>query len=279
MVGDLPAMPAVVSEVLRITEDPKVDMQNVGRVIESDPAMAGKILKVSNSSYYGMKQFVGTLKMALVILGVREVRNIVLGISVFEAFKDGRTDVKLTQQVWDDSLKLAGLCKKLAAGMILGLQGEEFICGLLANIGQIVMLKEFGKEYSDVLLDLGSDTTALCNAETELFDFTHAEAASALAARWNLPQVMIDALWCQYPNDTRAVNACAEPKLTAALRIARAAQNDNFDDPNATPKALRDEEAWAVLTTHARNPVAPELRRATLLGFLQEIASAPPVPL
>ena len=85
MVGDLPAMPAVVSEVLRITEDPKVDMQVVGRVIESDPAMAGKILKVSNSSYYGMKQFVGTLKMALVILGVREVRNIVLGISVFEA--------------------------------------------------------------------------------------------------------------------------------------------------------------------------------------------------
>ena len=62
-VGELPAMPAVVSDVLRLTEDPKVEMGKVGKVIEGDPAMTAKILKVSNSSYYGMKKFVGTLKL------------------------------------------------------------------------------------------------------------------------------------------------------------------------------------------------------------------------
>jgi len=279
LVGELPAMPAVVSEVLRITEDPKVEMTSVSRIIESDPAMAGKILKVSNSSYYGMKQFVGTLKLALVILGVREVRNIVLGISVFEVFKDGKTDARLAQQVWDDSLKLAGMCKKITAGMVLGLQGEEFITGLLANTGQVVMLKQFNKEYAELLLDLGSDPQALCNAEREMFGFTHADAASALAAHWSLPQIMADALWCQYPDPTRPIAASAEPKLTAALRIGRAALQDNFQNPESPPQSLKDEEAWNVLAAHARNPIPPELRRPTLIGFIQEIEQASQVPL
>ena len=74
-VGDLPAMPEVVSEVLRLTDDPDTAMAQVSDVIQRDPALTAKILKVSNSPYYGMKQYVGTLKLAIVILGVREVRN------------------------------------------------------------------------------------------------------------------------------------------------------------------------------------------------------------
>lgn len=279
MVGELPAMPAVVSEVLRITEDPKVEMTRVSRVIESDPAMAAKILKVSNSSYYGMKQFVGTLKLALVILGVREVRNIVLGISVFEVLKDSKTDAKLAQNIWDDSLQLAGFCKKFAAGLVLGLQGEEFITGLLANIGQVVMLKQYNTQYGDLLKDLGSEPAALCAAENETFGYNHAEAASALTSHWSLPQPLSDALWSQYPDPERPIVSSAEPKLTAALRVGRAAMRDNFTDPNSSPKSLRDEEAWSVLAMHARNPVAPDLRRTTLLGFLRELETAPQVPL
>lgn len=279
LVGELPAMPAVVSEVLRLTDDPKAEMGRVGQVIESDPAMTAKILKVSNSSYYGMKQFVGTLKLALVILGVREVRNIVLGISVFDLFKDGKTDAKLAQAVWDESLRLAGLSKKISAGLNLGLQGEEFITGLLANIGQMVMLKINGKVYADMLQDLGSEPAALCTAEVEAFGYTHAEVASALASHWSLPQAMADALWCQYPDATRPVSGTSEPKLTAVLRISRAALRDDFDSADSTPHSLRDEEAWAVLTAHARNPVAPDLRRPTLTGFLHELDKAPQVPL
>lgn len=279
VVGELPAMPAVVSEVLRMTEDPKVEMGKVGKVIEGDPAMAAKILKVSNSSYYGMKQFVGTLKLALVILGVREVRNIVLGVSVFEAFKDSKTDMKLAQDIWDDSLRIAGLSKKLSGGLILGLQGEEFISGLLANIGRMIMLKQAPVEYGDLLRDLASEPAALCTAERETYGYTHADAASALAAHWSLPQPLADALWCQYADPARPLAGCAEPKLAAVVRIARAAVADNFANPEASPKCLRDDEAWGVLTTHARNPVAPDLRRPTLQGFLFELDSMPQVPI
>lgn len=277
IVGELPAMPAVVSDVLRLTEDPKVEMGKVGKIIEGDPAMAATILKVSNSSYYGMKQFVGTLKLALVILGVREVRNIVLGVSVFESFKDGKTDPKQAQDIWDDSLRVASLCKKLSGGLVLGLQGEEFITGLLANIGRMIMLKQYNSEYADLLSDLASEPAALCAAERENFGYTHADAASALAAHWSLPQPLADALWCQYPEPARPITGSAEPTLTATLRISRAALVDNFAHPDVTPKCLRDEEAWNVLSAHARNPVAPDLRRPTIQGYLYELETMPQV--
>lgn len=279
VVGELPAMPAVVSEVLRLTEDPKVEMGKVGRIIEGDPALAAKILKVSNSSYYGMKQFVGTLKLALVILGVREVRNIVLGVSVFDAFKSDKSDTRLSQQIWDDSLRLASFSKKFAGGLVLGLQGEEFITGLLANIGRMILLKQYNSEYADLLQDLASEPAALCDAERATFAYTHADAASALAAHWSLPQPLADALWCQYPSPDRPIAGTSEPKLTAVLRIGRAALADNFTDPNAIPRSLRDEEAWAVLAKHARNPIAADLRRPTLQGYLCELDSMPQVPI
>lgn len=273
-VGELPAMPAVVSDVLRLTEDPKVEMGKVGKVIEGDPAMTAKILKVSNSSYYGMKQYVGTLKMALVILGVREVRNIVLGISVFEAFKDEKTDVKLAESIWEDSLLLAGLCKRLSAGMVLGLQGEEFITGLLANIGKMILLKAGDADYAELVRGAGKDSASLCASEGEMYGYNHADAASALAAHWNLPQPLADALWCQYPSGERPLLGCAEPKLAAALRVGRATLCDNLQDMDTTPSVLRDEEAWNILAAHARNPIAPDLRRATLLGLLTAADSA-----
>jgi len=140
-VGELPAMPAVVAEVLRVTDDPASDMSAVSAAIQSDPALTAKILRVSNSPYYGMKQYVGTLKLALVILGVREVRNIVLCISVFEAVRDSERHVAAVHEIWNGSLRVAGLAKSLSTQLGLVLQGEEFIAGLLTDIGKVALLR------------------------------------------------------------------------------------------------------------------------------------------
>jgi len=87
-VGDLPAVPKVVGDVLSMTEDPSVPMARVGEVIQRDPALTAKILRIGNSPYYGMRQYVATLKLALVILGAREVRNIVVGIAVLDTLRN-----------------------------------------------------------------------------------------------------------------------------------------------------------------------------------------------
>ena len=96
--GELPAMPLVVSEVLNRTEDPTISLSEVSEIIQQDPALTAKILKVSNSPYYGMRQVVGTLKLALVILGVREIqhRSPPSRARFLGTFRTGRWDLEET---------------------------------------------------------------------------------------------------------------------------------------------------------------------------------------
>lgn len=279
VVGDLPALPAVVAEVLRITEDPSTSTADVSEVIQSDPAMTAKVLRVSNSSYYGMKQYVGTLKLALVILGVREVRNIVLGISVFETLNEQGGDMKVAQEIWNRSLKTAGICKKLAGAMALGLQGEEFIAGLLADIGIMGMLRKDGKgPYRALYESLGSDSRAvLCRAEQLQYGFTHASVSRAMAMQWNLPQTLSDALGLQYPVEGKSLRDAKDPKLAAVIRIGKAVEHHGSSEVRIA-HSLGELEAWSILA-EARKPIPEEGRRPLMLEFVEELNAVPALPL
>lgn len=261
-----------------MTEDPASEMAQVSRSIQADPALTAKILRVANSSYYGMKQYVGTLKLALVILGVREIRNIVLGISVFETLRVKGDDVRTGQEIWSHSLRVAGIAKNLGAEIGLGLQGEEFITGLLHDIGKMVLLCQMGDEYAQFYEEYKNDQQALYNVEQEEFGFTNADVAMALARRWNLPQSLTDALWYQYPDPERPLINAKDPKLAAVVRIAKKAARDDFRQTDVTNiKALQDAEAWDVLKA-VKRPVAPDRRCEVLARFVREATEGPDIP-
>lgn len=276
-VGDLPAMPSIVAETLRLTDDPKTDIARISEIIQADPAMTAKILRVSNSPYYGMKQYVGTLKLAMVILGVREVRNIVLGISVFEVLSDGKSDSNTVRDIWDYSLKLAAVAKNLGSRLGLGLQGEEFITGLLSDMGKMVLLRTLGKVYATMLKENALSPTQLCLREMEEAGCTHADVAMALAIRWNLPQGLADALWRQYPREDLFLRDASDPGLAAVIRVSKAALLDDFssDEPLTS---LQDTEAWDVLAK-ARNPLPHEARRDLLFELIESLKDMPTLPL
>lgn len=273
-VGDLPAMPEIVAEVLRLTADPKVGMMQVSEAIQRDPAMTAKILRVSNSAYYGMKQYVGTLKLALVILGVREVRNIVLGISVFDSLRSDRTEEVLTGQFWTHSLMVAALAKQLGGHLDLGLQGEDFISGLLHDIGKMVMCRQLGRAYGDVYRAAQGVSDLLYTKEGEHFGFNHAEAGAALAAHWNLPETLADALWLHHPQNGASLRNAKDPKLAAVVRLANRAAHDDFSGTGPYDSAAcRDDEAWQELDSRAVLS-CPEVRAEVLAGFVRDLTAS-----
>jgi len=276
-IGELPAMPGTVADVLQATSDPDVEMSDVSRLIEKDPAMAAKILKIGNSSYYGMKQFVGTIKLALVILGVREVRNIVLGISVFDSMKNDGVPPVVVQEVWNNSLVIAAVAKKLTSQLNLGLQGEEFITGLLADIGKMIPFREFKKDYAEIYRDHKHQPLALLDQERAEFGFTHADASTALATKWSLPPKLADSLWTQYPNVERPLGEASDDKLAAVIRIARLMSSEDFASPDALACTM-DAEAWRVFDL-SKTPIAPDRRRAVLSDILAEVKNAPAIAL
>ncbi len=267
-VGDLPALPDIVAQVLSITEDPSAAMSRISETVQRDPALTAKILKVSNSAYYGMKQYVGTLKLALVILGVREVRNIVLGISVFEKLGDGRVDSLILRNLWGHSVRVGGLSKRLGTALALGLEGEDFISGLLHDVGKIALIRQLGPGYMRIFKASGGHSEPLCMLEQETFGFDHADAAAALASHWNLPKTLGDAMWCHHATPDRPLADAKDPRLAALVRIANRAAREDFSDPDAPPgPCCLDAEAWDLLKSD-RIPDDIEARHEMLTCFV-----------
>ena len=274
-VGDLPAIPEVVAEVLRATDDPLVDMANVTEIIERDPAMTAKILRISNSPYYGMKQYVGTLKLALVILGVREVRNIVLGVSVFDSLKDGKHDKLVPDSFWTHSFLVGGLSKQLATTMRLGMHGEAFICGLLHDIGKLVLLRQMMTPYAKLLESTEERAESLCAAERSQYGFTHADAAAALAERWNFPKTLADAIHLHHPVENLPLSSAKDPKLAAVVRLANSASYEDFSGAEGvTHASCADGEVWTVLST-APAPIDPADRPRIMGELMEELKDSP----
>ncbi len=250
-IGDLPSIPKVVAQVMELTEKPGVPVSEVSALIEQDMGLTAKLLKVSNSSYYGMRQVIGTLKLALVILGIKEVRNIVVGISVMDTLKDPSTSFLLNEEgLWDHSASVASFSKKLGVQLELDLQGEDFIAGLLHDIGKLVLWKQMPDEYEEIYHAAKEQEVPLFQLEQQELGFDHADIAAALAASWSLPDSLTDALSCHHPHDDRTMADCANPQLCAVVRIANLAAREDFQLDGADPESYAsctEEVAWGQL--------------------------------
>jgi len=276
-VGDLPAMPSVVGEVMALTTNPDVALSDVSRVIERDPALTAKLLKVSNSPYYGMRQVVGTLKLALVILGVREVRNIVIGVAVLDALRDKDTEMLLHQHgLWAHSTRVAAIAKKLGNHTKGAFQGEDFIAGLLHDVGKMVLWRQLEGEYRNLYLDAKRTGRKLHEVEREKYGFDHADVIAALAAVWNLPDSLRAALLNHHDGPGRDLASTKAPKLSALVRIANAAAHDDFAASGNDPLKLVScsHPAWRMIEG-IDQVSTPTIRFATLSEFIGQIEKAP----
>lgn len=278
--GDLPAMPGIVVRVMEATMDPNVSVSEVCALIEHDPSMTAKLLKVSNSSYFGMRQVVGSLKLALVILGVREVRNIVLGISVFEALRTRETEFLLSNQgLWSHSVLVGGVAKKLGNHLEMSMQGEDFIAGLLHDIGKLVLWNQLGDEYKVVYEKAKELAIPLDGLEMETFEFDHSDAAEALAVAWSLPESLSSALAYHHAREGRSLSDSASPKLSALVRVANLAAHDKWNGKDeGTLWCGRDDEAWKILELDSGEQ-SIEDRENLMMGFVNELKESPTLSL
>lgn len=273
--GELPAMPEVVADALHLLEDPTVDTTEISAVIERDPALAARVLRMSNSPYYGMKRQVGSIKLAIVVLGMREVKNILMGMAALETVRGDGALSPLGYSIWQHSLIVAGLCKKLGTELRLGLQGEDFVAGLLHDIGKLMLLNRMGKGYRGLYMKAQSEQCPLFELEQESYGFTHADVAGSLVLRWQLPQTIADALWYHHATPVMDLHSAQDPSLAALVRVSNLAAHDDFSDDTDKPnRACSDKDAWKELD-RAPEPI-PEPERVERLGpFKFEFESMP----
>ncbi len=187
--GDLPAMPHIAGLVMNKLSDRSSSARQVQKIISADQALAAKILKVANSAFYGCSRKVSTLTDAVVILGFNTIRSLVLAISTRSILQRESKGLGLSREgLWKHSIGCAVACRILGSLVSFPRQEEAFICGLLHDIGKLVLSQNFSQKYKKVEEKTVRDVVSYREAENEVFGFDHAQVGALLVRKWNFSQ-------------------------------------------------------------------------------------------
>lgn len=202
---DLPTLPAVLQRLQSATRDPNSDATRVARIIEDDPAMMARILKVVNSAYYATREPVTSLRLAIARLGFNAVTNVALATSVFSLFPTGRQPIFNRQEFWRHCVCTGlGACvvyencvKNLARRYS---RDTLHLAGLLHDVGKIVLEQYAHDPFAQAVLRAREQKLPLSAAEGTVLSCDHPEAGTLVGMEWHLGQDLLQVIrWHHEP--------------------------------------------------------------------------------
>ena len=194
-VRDLPALPAAVLRVMQLTDDPKASAADVARAMASDQALALRVLKLANSAFYGASRRISTVSEAVVILGMRTTRNLVMATGCQDMLEVSVGGYAMPRgALWRHSLACGSAAQALAIRAKYRATEEAFVAGLLHDIGKVVLNMYLKEQFVKVLIRAAGGKITYVEAEREILGFDHAEAGARLLERWNLPANLVSAV-------------------------------------------------------------------------------------
>jgi len=190
----LPNVPAVVVHVLNLASDmDAIGTADMAHVVERDPAMAAKIMKVANSVYYGVKREVATLEQAIALLGLTETMNLALSFSLVKDLKSRRSRNFDHKQYWRRSVMTAAAAVEVGSMLNIAQRGEFFLAGLIHDIGMLA-LNEVLPDYGRMAASSLNDHSRLVEIERRELQIDHATIGAWLLHRWGLPERIVSAV-------------------------------------------------------------------------------------
>ncbi len=190
-IGDLPPMPVVAVKVMKLLQEPTTDADLLARTISADAAVSAQILKIANSSFYSMSRQIKSLENAIVILGEKTLKSVLLAASLKGVNK--RYGL-LEKMFWEDSIGCA-IGSRLIASKIPGIDAEEaFLAGLFRHLGKVVMNNWKPQDYLEVVQASYKKSGRISELEREHFPFTHAQVGAAVLEKWYFDPSLVSAV-------------------------------------------------------------------------------------
>lgn len=201
---DIPTLPSVASEIMRVANNPMTSATDVSNIIHKDQALTTKVLKLVNSAFYGFPGKIKTIQHAVVIIGFNKVKNIVMAASLFDLTK-GKDGKHLNiPNFWTYSLTTAIAAQATIKHIDSKISPDDiFVAGLIHSIGTLILDQVFPQEYSALLEKRNADDSDIVKLEKEELGFTHMQAGEWATGKWELPQVLRSCIR-YYPTPTLA---------------------------------------------------------------------------
>ncbi len=218
----LPSPAGVALRLLRLASEEDSTVEAIAVTIESDPALAARVLKLVNSPIAGTSRRIGSISSAVVLLGLRTLKNLALGISLISNNRAGRCEDFDFDGFWRESIARAVAARHLAA-RLGGLQSDEaFTVGLLGKVGQLALAIGYPDQYAQVLARVRADDSAdLAEVERQVFGADHKELSAEMMGSWYVPEALCDIVRGQSAaNWANAASSTQSSRTVATLFLA-----------------------------------------------------------
>lgn len=182
----LPASQSGLMKISTLLRDVNASAQKITQAINYEPALVARILRLANSSLFSLERDLTSVQQAIAAIGSKSVNEIVLMELASDTFSREIKKSFHARKIWEHSIVVALLAQELS--ITLGLRGTEeaFTCGLLHDIGKIILLINDFENYPSVLE--AEEEGKLLSMENQSYGFNHAEVGSLVVKRWELPQ-------------------------------------------------------------------------------------------
>lgn len=229
----IPTLPDVVLRINAMIDDPSIGLQEMGKLVAGDASITARVLRLANSGYYGLSEPVCSAERAVTVIGARSLRNVAMQVSILKQYEHLSVvpDFDL-QDLWSHSTATAQIAQALAEACYrrTGLAPDDFYaCGLLHDVGKVVMLESLGDRYVECLRHARRTGSTLHEAEDYVLGFTHIEVGALLATRWQLPEKVAHAIEYHHGPKEMIVGHPHIAVVAIADQIAYRAESDTFE--------------------------------------------------
>ena len=248
-VAGISTLPEVALKVMEVAKDPKAGAADLKAVVEGDPALGARLLRMVNSAAYGVRATVTNLQQGISYLGFNQVRNLAMTASVSEVFKKNEKIGTYQRTMLWRHLVSVGICARLVASRCKMPNFEDaFLAGLLHDIGIIVEDEHLHAEFCRVMADLTEEAT-LCETEKKHLGFHHCTLGARVADAWRFPPAVRAAIRFHHGSERCTDEGC---EIAQCVEVANVI---------CTLKGI---------TSVGRRLVRPPLEVLRMLGFQKE---------
>jgi diguanylate cyclase (GGDEF)-like protein len=212
----IPSPPAIAIRILDMVRKDDFSFSDLAQIIEADPALVAKILKVANSSYYNFARKVTSIEMALSVLGTHAVKNIALSFVICSDIKT-RVDSGFNFDLYWRRAITSAVAADLTAALVGFRSPDVFVTALLQDIGIIVFNASFPEHYQLTMNENLASPAPLYEIEQHCFGFGHHELGAELLCSWQIPDVICMPIRYQHRHDPIPDQYCKQVEI---LRIS-----------------------------------------------------------
>jgi len=264
-ITELGTIPEVTFHILRMLDDPSTSVSELNEVLESDQSLSSRLLKLSNSAFFGFSRQVTTVERAVVLLGFNAVKALSVSASMSTLFAGDMGMGDFTPaQLGVHAVAVGASARRIATHQKLDKAEDAFMAGILHDMGLLMESQYRPLEFAEAI-DAHAGGTPILEAEAKALDTTHCEVAGCVAERWSFPESLVDVLTCHHEPES-ARDACADlPRLVYVADQVCGELDFGYADTTTDPELATKMGDWFGLETDAMDGI--------LEGLGEEVAT------